>query len=139
MVSQNKKRKKQKLKSLAQPKRKKNAALRKKQDVALQKKQLIKKLSHKLLISWKASLFRGAFFFLSNRRLAANFKNNHPSGNIEPSLADVELIPREALFGNPERAGVQLSPDGQYLSWIAPVDGTMNVWVAPANDPGAAG
>ena len=54
------------------------------------------------------------------------------------ALDDVELIPRDALFGNPERAGVQLSPDGRYLSWLAPVDGTMNVWVAPADDPGAA-
>ncbi len=51
---------------------------------------------------------------------------------------DVELIPRDALFGNPERAGVQISPDGKYLSWIAPVDGVMNVWVAPAGDPAAA-
>jgi dipeptidyl aminopeptidase/acylaminoacyl peptidase len=51
---------------------------------------------------------------------------------------EVELIPRDALFGNPERAGVQISPDGKYLSWIAPVDGVMNVWVAPATDPAAA-
>ncbi|KLI99314.1 S9 family peptidase [Luteimonas sp. FCS-9] len=54
------------------------------------------------------------------------------------SLDEVELIPRDALFGNPERAAVQLSPDGRYISWLAPVDGTMNVWVAPADDPAAA-
>jgi dipeptidyl aminopeptidase/acylaminoacyl peptidase len=50
------------------------------------------------------------------------------------SIEGVELIPREALFGNPERANVQLSPDGKYLSWVAPLDGTLNVWVAPADD-----
>jgi len=50
---------------------------------------------------------------------------------------EVELIPRDALFGNPERAGVQISPDGRHLSWIAPVDGVMNVWVAPVDDPSA--
>src|SRR3546814_14443132 len=50
------------------------------------------------------------------------------------SIEDVELIPRDALFGNPERANVQISPDGKYLSWIAPVDGVLNVWVAPADD-----
>ena len=50
------------------------------------------------------------------------------------SIADVELIPRDALFGNPERANVQISPDGKYLSWVAAVDGVMNVWVAPADD-----
>ncbi|MDH5830892.1 S9 family peptidase [Luteimonas sp. M1R5S18] len=54
------------------------------------------------------------------------------------SLDAVELIPREALFGNPERANVQLSPDGRTLSWVAPLDGTLNVWVAPADDLSAA-
>ncbi|TDK23132.1 S9 family peptidase [Luteimonas aestuarii] len=54
------------------------------------------------------------------------------------SIDQVELIPRDALFGNPERANVQLSPDGRYLSWVAPLDGTVNVWVAPANDIAAA-
>ena len=50
------------------------------------------------------------------------------------TIEDVELIPRDALFGNPERANVQISPDGKYLSWIAAVDGVLNVWVAPADD-----
>ncbi len=50
-------------------------------------------------------------------------------------IADVELIPRDALFGNPERSLVMISPDGRTLSWIAPVDGVMNVWVAPADKP----
>ena len=50
------------------------------------------------------------------------------------TIEDVELIPRDALFGNPERTDVQISPDGKYLSWLAAVDGVMNVWVAPADD-----
>ncbi|NZA26847.1 S9 family peptidase [Luteimonas sp. SJ-92] len=54
------------------------------------------------------------------------------------SIEDVALIPRDALFGNPERASVQISPDGRYLSWIAPVEGVLNVWVAPADDVDAA-
>ena len=53
-------------------------------------------------------------------------------------IGDTELIPREALFGNPERALVMISPDGKTLSWIAPVDGVMNVWVAPADNPAQA-
>lgn len=52
--------------------------------------------------------------------------------------AEVELIPREALFGNPDRIAVQLSPDGKSISWVAPVNGVQNVWVAPASDPGKA-
>ena len=42
-----------------------------------------------------------------------------------------DLIPRALLFGNPERVAVRLSPDGKQLSWMAPKNGVMNVWVAP--------
>lgn len=42
-----------------------------------------------------------------------------------------DLISRAILFGNPERAGVQLSPDGKRIAWIAPKDGVLNVHVAP--------
>jgi dipeptidyl aminopeptidase/acylaminoacyl peptidase len=41
------------------------------------------------------------------------------------------LIPRQVLFGNPERIGPRLSPDGRRLAWIAPDAGVLNVWVAP--------
>src|SRR5260221_11595029 len=44
----------------------------------------------------------------------------------------VELIPRQVLFGNPERVSPHISPDGTRLAWIAPHDGVLNVWVAPA-------
>ena len=54
------------------------------------------------------------------------------------TVGDTPLIPRAALFGNPVKAGAQLSPDGQWLSWMAPVNGVMNVWVAPADKPEAA-
>ena len=40
-----------------------------------------------------------------------------------------ELIPREVLFGNPERILPRISPDGGRLAWVAPVDGVLNVWV----------
>ena len=53
---------------------------------------------------------------------------------IAQTAADVPLIPREALFGNPEKAGGRISPDGKWLSWIAPRDGVLNIWVAPASD-----
>ena len=39
------------------------------------------------------------------------------------------LIPLRHLFDNPERALARLSPDGRRLSWVAPRDGVMNVWV----------
>jgi len=59
-----------------------------------------------------------------------------------PANADgpesVAIIPRDVLFGNPDRTGVQLSPDGTRISWIAPVEGVLNVWVAPVGDLAAA-
>jgi dipeptidyl aminopeptidase/acylaminoacyl peptidase len=47
-----------------------------------------------------------------------------------------ELIPRETIFGNPERVSPGISPDGTRLAWIAPRDGVLNVWVAPAGPSG---
>jgi dipeptidyl aminopeptidase/acylaminoacyl peptidase len=44
------------------------------------------------------------------------------------------LIPRQVLFGNPERISPRISPDGKRLAWIAPRDGVLNVWVAPVDD-----
>ncbi|MFH0765383.1 MAG: S9 family peptidase [Calditrichota bacterium] len=41
----------------------------------------------------------------------------------------VPLIPREVLFGNPERVLPALSPEGKKLAYIAPHQGTLNVWV----------
>ena len=47
-----------------------------------------------------------------------------------PVAAEVPpLIPREVLFGNPEIAGVDLSPDGTKIAYIAPYKGVMNLWV----------
>jgi dipeptidyl aminopeptidase/acylaminoacyl peptidase len=46
-------------------------------------------------------------------------------------LADLgPLIPREVLFGNPERAVPQLSPDAKRLAWLAPdKKNVLQVWV----------
>lgn len=39
------------------------------------------------------------------------------------------LIPREVLFGNPERQSPILSPDGKRLAYLAPLSGVLNVFV----------
>ena len=49
-----------------------------------------------------------------------------------------ELIPRSLLFGNPDRAAVQVSPDGTMIGYVAPLDGVLNVFVGPLDDPDAA-
>jgi dipeptidyl aminopeptidase/acylaminoacyl peptidase len=53
-------------------------------------------------------------------------------------MSGVSLIPRAALFGNPSRYQARVSPDGQWLTWLAPFEGVLNVWLAPADDIGAA-
>lgn len=53
-------------------------------------------------------------------------------GSATPAGAEGSaLIPRSALFGNPVRAQARLSPDGRYISFLAPKDGVLNVWLAP--------
>ena len=61
-----------------------------------------------------------------------------PSAATLAADAAVPLIERSRLFGNPTKVGGRISPDGQWLSWIAPRDGVLNVWVAPVADPAAA-
>ena len=48
------------------------------------------------------------------------------------------LIPREVLFGNPDKAAARMSHDGKWLSYLAPVDGVLNIWVAPIDKPAEA-
>jgi dipeptidyl aminopeptidase/acylaminoacyl peptidase len=45
------------------------------------------------------------------------------------------LIDRELLFGNPEIAGAQLSPDGKFLAFLKPWNDTRNVWVKKVDEP----
>jgi len=53
----------------------------------------------------------------------------------EKQSMDIQLIPREVLFGNPERAQVRLSSDGKYLSYLANLDGVLNIFVANIGTP----
>lgn len=48
------------------------------------------------------------------------------------------LIERQKLFGNPSRSQGKVSPDGKWLSYLAPRDGVMNIYIAPISDPSAA-
>jgi len=34
-------------------------------------------------------------------------------------------------LGDPEKSQVRISPDGHWISWIAPWEGVRNVWLAP--------
>ncbi|HLW02117.1 MAG TPA: S9 family peptidase [Ktedonobacterales bacterium] len=45
------------------------------------------------------------------------------------TVPSTELIPREILFGNPDKANPQVSPDGTKMAYLAPVNNVLNVWV----------
>ncbi len=47
---------------------------------------------------------------------------------------ETQLIPRQILFGNPDKAAARLSPDGRHLAFLAPLDGVLNVWVGLTSD-----
>lgn len=41
------------------------------------------------------------------------------------------LIDRELFFGDPQLVGVEISPDGRWLSFVKPYKGTLNIWIQP--------
>src|SRR5438270_13888423 len=45
------------------------------------------------------------------------------------------IIDRELIFGNPEIAAPQLSPDGKYLAFLKPWKDTRNVYVKGVDEP----
>lgn len=45
------------------------------------------------------------------------------------------ILDRELFFGNPEISGGQLSPDGQWISFLKEYEGIMNIWVKRFDEP----
>ena len=43
-----------------------------------------------------------------------------------PLGEDGSLLPRQRLFGNPDKTSVKISPDGSRKSYLAPVNGVLN-------------
>jgi dipeptidyl aminopeptidase/acylaminoacyl peptidase len=67
-----------------------------------------------------------------------NTAASNPSTPAAITQADVPLVPRRLIFGNPDKAGPTLSDDGTKIAFRASVNGVMNVWVGPADKPEAA-
>src|ERR1700722_14437869 len=61
---------------------------------------------------------------------AQTAKNQNASSGGPPPIID-----REIIFGNPEIAGAQLSPDGKFLAFQKPWKDTRNVYVKGVNEP----
>jgi dipeptidyl aminopeptidase/acylaminoacyl peptidase len=54
---------------------------------------------------------------------------------IAVQAAQPPIIDRNLFFGEVEIAGEEISPDGQYLSFLKPFRGTRNIWVKKADEP----
>ena len=81
---------------------------------------------------------RPVLTLLAAASLTAGCTTTPPAPSAAQAVAAVPLIERSRLFGNPSKVGGRISPDGLWLSWIAPRDGVLNVWVAPVADPAQA-
>jgi dipeptidyl aminopeptidase/acylaminoacyl peptidase len=56
-------------------------------------------------------------------------KKASPASGLPP------IIDRELIFGNPEIAAAQLSPDGKYVAFLKPWKDTRNVYVKGVDEP----
>ena len=75
------------------------------------------------------SVFLGLALILSLATSQIGFAQAAKTGGQPP------IIDRDLLFGDPEVSGAQLSPDGKFLSFIKPYNGTRNIWVKGLNEP----
>jgi dipeptidyl aminopeptidase/acylaminoacyl peptidase len=53
--------------------------------------------------------------------------------NME-TVVKQNLIPRDILFGNPDKFAVNISYDGKYITYIAPLNGVLNIYLADIKD-----
>jgi dipeptidyl aminopeptidase/acylaminoacyl peptidase len=57
------------------------------------------------------------------------------SAQPAPAAGQPPIVDRELYFGDPEIAGAQLSPDGRFIAFLKPLNGTRNIWVKTAAEP----
>lgn len=81
----------------------------------------------------RATILTGAMVGISIMFAALPAVGAEP-GKAPPAL----LIPRDALFASPSYSELQISPDGKQLAFLHPLNGVLNVWVAPLDDLKAA-
>lgn len=91
----------------------------------IERRIIVKPLSRSRVLATAMSrlLFLSLAVLLSVPLIAADAKGLPP------------LMDRELFFGDPEIAGAQLSPDGKYIAFMKPLDGTRNVWVKKSSEP----
>src|SRR5256714_9285524 len=70
-------------------------------------------------------------YFVSLIALVATAAAQEPSPAPTSASAPPPKIPLRDFFKNPESRGYGLSPDGKTLSYLAPWESRMNIWIRP--------
>jgi dipeptidyl aminopeptidase/acylaminoacyl peptidase len=83
---------------------------------------------------FSASISKAYLFLLTAISLFLLFFSEKGFSMVPPS----SLIPRKVLFGNPDKALVKISPNGKYLTYIAPLKNVLNLWLQPLDPAGPA-
>lgn len=81
-----------------------------------------------------ATLVSGCSSSVADQGATSTTATSTATSKGDNTSMEAPLIPRDVLFGNPQKAGARISPDGKHLSFLAPVDGVLNVWVGPVDD-----
>ncbi len=66
--------------------------------------------------------------------LAACGQSENTKTPAKITEAPPPVIDMRDFFKNPEKAGFQISPDGNYMSWRAPWKNRMNIFVKKMGD-----
>ena len=56
-------------------------------------------------------------------------------GSMSLSAQQTPLLDRDLFFGNPSISGGQLSPDGQWISFMKEYEGILNIWIKAFDEP----
>ena len=67
--------------------------------------------------------------------LAATLTGQDKNKSTSAATGLPPIIDRELIFGNPEIAAAQISPDGKYLSFLKPWKDTRNIYVKGVDEP----
>ena len=58
-----------------------------------------------------------------------------PLSSVSARAQQPPIIDRNLFFGEVQIAGAQISPDGQWVSFLKPYKGTRNIWVKKVTEP----
>ena len=73
---------------------------------------------------------RGLLILLSAGLLALSM-----ASAVSAQTGGTPLIDRQLFFGDPEISGAQISPDGKFIAFVKPFNGTRNIWVKRTEEP----